>query len=80
MLSDHERWAAEIIAFYTAPLPAAIIDSELDFFAAYYLDSARECLCPTILQRDVDSWLQHPSSKSESDVPQFFHGIWIWTC
>jgi hypothetical protein len=47
MLSDHERWAAEIIAFYTAPLPAAIIDSELDFFAAYYLDSARECLCPT---------------------------------
>lgn len=77
MLSDHERWAAEVIAFYTASLPAAIIDSELDFFAAYYLDSARECLCFTIPQRNVDSWLHHPSLKSESGVPQSFHGIWI---
>lgn len=33
-----ERWAAQVIAFYTASLPANIIEPELDFFAYFYLD------------------------------------------
>ncbi|WWD20135.1 hypothetical protein CI109_104611 [Kwoniella shandongensis] len=39
---DHERWAAEVIAFYTAALPSNIVEPDLDFFASYYLDSSAD--------------------------------------
>ncbi|WVF68617.1 hypothetical protein IAT40_003387 [Kwoniella sp. CBS 6097] len=35
---DHERWAAEVIAYYTASLPASVIEPDLEFFANYYMD------------------------------------------
>nr|XP_019009161.1 uncharacterized protein I206_05807 [Kwoniella pini CBS 10737]OCF47942.1 hypothetical protein I206_05807 [Kwoniella pini CBS 10737] len=37
---DHERWAAEVIAFYTASLPTFAIEPDLQFFAEYYMDSS----------------------------------------
>lgn len=40
--ADHERAAAQAIAFYTASLPPETIDADLAFFARYYLDSSRE--------------------------------------
>ncbi|EIW71713.1 hypothetical protein TREMEDRAFT_27484 [Tremella mesenterica DSM 1558] len=37
---DHEKAAADVIAYYTTCLPADIEDAPLDFFAGYYMDSA----------------------------------------
>ncbi|KAK8849511.1 hypothetical protein IAR55_004845 [Kwoniella newhampshirensis] len=39
---DHERWAAEVIAFYTAALPSNIVEPDLEFFASYYMDSSTD--------------------------------------
>ncbi|WWC65680.1 uncharacterized protein I303_108301 [Kwoniella dejecticola CBS 10117] len=39
---DHERWAAEVIAFYTASLPSSAIEPDLQFFAQYYMDSSSD--------------------------------------
>lgn len=38
--ADHERWAAQLIAYYTASLPDDALQPDLDFFAQYYLDSS----------------------------------------
>ncbi len=42
IVTDLERWAAEVIAFYTASLPDSFVEPDLDFFADFYLDSARK--------------------------------------
>ncbi|WVQ79391.1 hypothetical protein IAT38_001488 [Cryptococcus sp. DSM 104549] len=39
---DHERYAAEVIAFYTASLPSNIIEPDLEFFASYYMDPSTD--------------------------------------
>lgn len=39
---DLERWAAEVIAFYTASLPPNIIEPDLEFFASYYMDPSSD--------------------------------------
>ncbi|WWC92997.1 uncharacterized protein L201_007961 [Kwoniella dendrophila CBS 6074] len=39
---DHERWAAEVIAHYTASLPLTAIEPDLRFFAEYYMDSSTD--------------------------------------
>nr|XP_019043333.1 hypothetical protein I302_07908 [Kwoniella bestiolae CBS 10118]OCF22263.1 hypothetical protein I302_07908 [Kwoniella bestiolae CBS 10118] len=39
---DHERWAAEVIAYYTASLPPTTIEPDLQFFAEYYMDSSTD--------------------------------------
>jgi hypothetical protein len=38
IVQDLERFAAQVIAFYTASLPDDIEHANLDFFAAYYAD------------------------------------------
>ncbi|WWD04165.1 hypothetical protein V865_002231 [Kwoniella europaea PYCC6329] len=39
---DHERWAAEVIAQYTASLPSSAIEPDLHFFAEYYMDPSTD--------------------------------------
>ncbi|KIR29487.1 hypothetical protein I307_01393 [Cryptococcus deuterogattii 99/473] len=39
---DLERWAAEVIAFYTASLHPNIIEPDLEFFASYYMDPSSD--------------------------------------
>ncbi|KAK6908897.1 hypothetical protein I203_102903 [Kwoniella mangroviensis CBS 8507] len=39
---DHERWAAEVIAHYTASLPSLATEPDLHFFAEYYMDSSTD--------------------------------------
>lgn len=43
--TDLERWAAEVIAYYTTSLPADVVPSQLEFFARYYLDTCSEWSC-----------------------------------
>lgn len=45
LIVDHERGAAQLIAYFTASLPDGTILPDLDFFAVYYLDPIRmSCL------------------------------------
>jgi hypothetical protein len=38
--TDSERWAAQLIAYYTTALPEGSMVAGLKFFAAFYLDAS----------------------------------------
>lgn len=37
---EHEQWAADVIAFYSASLPEDALEADAELFAAFYFDSA----------------------------------------
>lgn len=37
---EHEQWAADVIAFYSASLPDDALEADAELFAAFYFDSA----------------------------------------
>ncbi|OCF37103.1 hypothetical protein I316_01008 [Kwoniella heveanensis BCC8398] len=73
---DHERWAAEAIAYYTASLPVSTIEPELGFFANYYMDSspdvhqaARMLFAARVARMTSDAFVDHTVRPCSHVVP-----------
>nr|ODN95521.1 hypothetical protein L204_04061 [Cryptococcus depauperatus CBS 7855] len=72
---DHEKWAAEIIAFYAASLPATILEPELDFFASFYMDPcpdvhmASRILFAARVNKLVEAEIEDIVAARENDLP-----------
>ncbi|ORY34903.1 hypothetical protein BCR39DRAFT_515490 [Naematelia encephala] len=77
---DLERWAAEVIAFYTASLPEDAIEPDLEFFASYYLDSSHDVhqaarmLFESRLDRMSEKEIESVIHASQAQLPSLQDG------
>ncbi|WVQ75054.1 hypothetical protein IAR50_004663 [Cryptococcus sp. DSM 104548] len=77
---DMEPRAAEVIAFYTASLPATIVEPDLQFFASYYMDpsadvqQAARMLFASRVSRLSESDIEELVESTEHDLPTLQSG------